>query len=523
MRKIVLLLILFIAISPFGANAGDNPVIVSQTDYPEYFYANTFDNLVLNFAIYLVGPSVLNSLTIENIGTSRDGYEINRLVLWADDGNGKFDGFAKDTEIGYSSSYESTNNNWVFTNLNYKVAGLENRFFVSLETLNKGTTGRIYGFALPAYSDANKNKTYDSGDKGLFFSTSEALPYSKFTNDDSNKYKIVTGDPWTPVIVMTNLKAGQIITDSSFTIKGKAKDQGGSLPDVIQVCVDTLCKTATGTENWEYSWTNITEGSHTVYATAKDFNGNIGQTETITVHAKKTVATFSKEKSTVVLDKTVITADGVDYLKVDVTVKNSDNEAIVNKIIFLNEVTDKSGAVVIKSKTTDVKGQVSFKARSTVPGIKTLTITTEDGDTLKDKFTVEYIKIVEDIDYTSGRWIKLADQTAVYFLDKNNTRHAYPTSAVWESYFGKDFSKVEKVSGAEMSSYGLGRNVPFKTGSLMKIPSVDKVYFVSQNAKISWVTSSDLAKSMFGTDWTKKVKDLPESFFTDYLSGNKIE
>lgn len=527
MKKAVIFIIILFAVSPFGVNAGLNPVIVSQTDYPEYFYGNTFDNLVLNFLVELGSADTLNSLTVENIGNVRDGIEVNKLALWADDGNAKFDGYARDSLLGYSNAYENSTNNWNFINLNKTFSAGETRLFVSVETLNKGTAGRYFSFALPSYYDVNANKVFDSADRGMFFSSNVEWPLTKLSNDDTAKYKIVTGDPWAPVIVMTSPKSGQEITAGSLTIKGKVKDQGGSFPDIIQVCLDTLCKNIAyaggGEENWEYTWTGIGEGKHTLYATAKDFSGNIGTTETISIIGKKATPVFSKDNSSVSIDKETVAADGVDYLAVNVTVKNSDNVAMVNKIVFLNEITEKSGAVVVKSKTTDSAGQVSFKARSILPGLKTLSVTTEDGDTVKVKFTVEYVKVLEEIDYTSGRWIKLADQTAVYLLDKNNTRHAYPTSAIWESYFGKDFSKVEKVSGAEMSAYGLGRNVPFKTGMLMKIPSVDKVYFVSQNAKISWVTTSDLAKSMYGTDWAKKVKDLPESFFTDYSAGKNIE
>jgi hypothetical protein len=127
-----------------------------------------------------------------------------------------------------------------------------------------------------------------------------------------------------------------------------------------------------------------------------------------------------------------------------------------------------------------------------------------------------------NIDYTVGRWVKLADQKAVYFLDSNNTRHAYPTEKVWKSYWGNDFSKVTTISATEMSSFELGRNVPFKVGTLMKIPSVPKVYYVDSNAVIRWVISENAAILRFGTNWAKTVVDLPESFFTDYTSGKNI-
>ncbi len=127
-----------------------------------------------------------------------------------------------------------------------------------------------------------------------------------------------------------------------------------------------------------------------------------------------------------------------------------------------------------------------------------------------------------NIDYTVGQWLKLANQSAVYFLDTNNVRHAYPTQKVWQSYWGNDFSKVKVVSSAEMASYSLGRNVPFNVGTLMKIPSVPKVYYVDSNAVLRWVTTENAAIVHFGIDWAKTVKDLPESFFTDYTMGADI-
>ena len=74
-----------------------------------------------------------------------------------------------------------------------------------------------------------------------------------------------------------------------------------------------------------------------------------------------------------------------------------------------------------------------------------------------------------------------------------------------------------------MASYSLGTNVAFKTGTLIKIPSVPKVYKVEAGGVIRWVKTEALAANLFGSDWASKVKDMPESFFTDYTVGADLE
>ena len=276
-------------------------------------------------------------------------------------------------------------------------------------------------------------------------------------------------------------------------------------------------------------------GSYEVYVKSTDFNDNTFNSDTVTVNVDlevavvepevitPTEAVFSAENSVVAQDKAQGVADGVDYIKFDVTVNDSNNEPVENKIVYFNEIREDDGPVILRSKVTDANGMVDYKMRSTEAGDKLVSITTEDGDTVKEQFTVNYTEVALDIDYTSGKWIKLADKTAVYHLDSNNIRHAYPTQAVWESYWEEDFSFVETIDADEMASYALGRNVPFKSGGLIKIPSVPKVYYVSQNASIHWVTKEATAKSMFGSNWASTVKDLPESFFLDYSVGVDIE
>lgn len=121
------------------------------------------------------------------------------------------------------------------------------------------------------------------------------------------------------------------------------------------------------------------------------------------------------------------------------------------------------------------------------------------------------------------RWIKTPNSSTVYMLDDNNIRHAYPHEKIWYSYFDKDFSFVETITEEQLTSYTLGKNVQFKAGSLIKIPSVPKVYLVGENFLIQWIKTEDTAIRLYGADWNKLVYDLDEAFFDDYVLGGDIE
>ena len=57
----------------------------------------------------------------------------------------------------------------------------------------------------------------------------------------------------------------------------------------------------------------------------------------------------------------------------------------------------------------------------------------------------------------------------------------------------------------------------------MKIPSVPKVYLVSDNGLVRWIKTESTAIRLFGKDWNKLVYDLNEALFGDYQVGDNIE
>jgi hypothetical protein len=125
--------------------------------------------------------------------------------------------------------------------------------------------------------------------------------------------------------------------------------------------------------------------------------------------------------------------------------------------------------------------------------------------------------------WEDGRFLKISDSPAVYFLDANDVRHVYPTYSVWQSYFGADFSSVETVEGTVLSSYDLAANVPMKEGSLMEVESLTKYYKVGAEGTLQWVKSEATLVELFGADWIDQVYYLQAGFYSYYTVLDPIE
>jgi len=526
MRKfggaIIYLMLILLMLPNVGlAGATAATVTVRQVDAADYFYPLTFDNLVLDFVLGVDSADTLKTIILKNEGTALPVNEIERLVMYRDSGDALFQGFAVDEEIAVAT-YDYSNLVWVFQNIN-NVVSPSARYFVTAETRKNGSNNKSFQFSIPAYSDTDGDGAYDIGDYGIYFASKVAVPTEKVVNDKVVTFKATTVDSTAPVVVMTNLVDGQVIKDSNFILTGKGKDQGGGVIAELSVCVNTACVAATNTgtnfATWEYKWNNIVNGKYSVYLKVKDFSNNQIETAVINV-TKSGEQTVSAANSKVEFDKLTVQANGDDAIRVTVTVKDTEDKVFKDKTVYFAEYTKTGIGVVDAEKKSDENGQVVFVIRSGESGMFKVSILVDGGIMLQDKQEIVFTPIET---YTSGTWVKLADQKAVYFLDAKNVRHAYPTQAVWESYFGTNFSSVKTIDADTMASYTLGKNVPFKYGTLMKIPSVPRVYEVRGDGVMRWVKSEATAKTLYGADWASKVKDLPESFFTDYKAGSDLE
>ncbi|MFA5300207.1 MAG: hypothetical protein WC389_18625 [Lutibacter sp.] len=120
--------------------------------------------------------------------------------------------------------------------------------------------------------------------------------------------------------------------------------------------------------------------------------------------------------------------------------------------------------------------------------------------------------------------IKGESFSAVYYKSVDGKRYVFPNQRVYNSWYA-DFSSVKIISDAELANIPIGGSVSYKPNSrLVKITTDPKVYWVSKNGVLRWVTSENLAKEMFGENWGALVDDLPDAFFAppNYTLGEAL-
>jgi hypothetical protein len=120
--------------------------------------------------------------------------------------------------------------------------------------------------------------------------------------------------------------------------------------------------------------------------------------------------------------------------------------------------------------------------------------------------------------------VRTTNSSAVYFVDASNVRHAFPNQKIYESWFGNDFSKIGFISAEALAKIPLGKNVVIKSGKyLVKIPSAPEVYAVEPGGTLRHIESAEALETIYGKNWQKKLVDLPEVFFGDYVIGAPIQ
>lgn len=116
-----------------------------------------------------------------------------------------------------------------------------------------------------------------------------------------------------------------------------------------------------------------------------------------------------------------------------------------------------------------------------------------------------------------GNLVKIQGNSAVYYIDATGTRRAFPSETVYRSWYGTDFSLVKTITAEQLATFTLGKNMTIKPGSyLVKITTVPKVYAVTGDATLQWVSTETRAIELFGADWAKKVVDVPDAYFVNY-------
>jgi hypothetical protein len=120
-----------------------------------------------------------------------------------------------------------------------------------------------------------------------------------------------------------------------------------------------------------------------------------------------------------------------------------------------------------------------------------------------------------------GTLIK-ASLPTVYYLGADNKRYVFPNQDTYKTWYA-DFSGVQTITDAELASLPLGGNVTFRPGvQMIKITTDPKTYAVAKGGVLRWIKTEAAAQALYGSNWNKNVKDVADSFFTNYTIGADI-
>ncbi len=123
---------------------------------------------------------------------------------------------------------------------------------------------------------------------------------------------------------------------------------------------------------------------------------------------------------------------------------------------------------------------------------------------------------VNDMPVRLGSLVKIANSSAVYYVDQNGVRHVFAGAAVYRSWYGEDFSRVVEVSPEVLAAMPLGRPVTFRPGTMIKIRTLPRVYVVLANREIRHIANESVARALFGDGWNTMIYDVDDAFFLEY-------
>lgn len=136
---------------------------------------------------------------------------------------------------------------------------------------------------------------------------------------------------------------------------------------------------------------------------------------------------------------------------------------------------------------------------------------------------------------TTGSLIKTATSSAVYYVGEVSgvqKKYVFPDDKVYFSWYS-NFSTVQTVSQETLQGIDTIGNVVARAGTkLVQFVAIGgngqlvvddpKVYAVSPNGVKHWITTAEIAVTLYGTNWETKIYGVPNFLVSNYTAGADI-
>ncbi|MFA6522282.1 MAG: fibronectin type III domain-containing protein [Patescibacteria group bacterium] len=131
-------------------------------------------------------------------------------------------------------------------------------------------------------------------------------------------------------------------------------------------------------------------------------------------------------------------------------------------------------------------------------------------------------------DVQPGDYIKSPSFPTVYYVTEDLARKPFADAQTYFTYEAS-FDRIKVVTDATLTLLNLsGPMLPKPSTVLVKIQSDPKVYVVSENPEnpyrpiLRWLSSEELATTLYGAHWSDYVIDVPVTLFARFEIGNAI-
>jgi len=117
------------------------------------------------------------------------------------------------------------------------------------------------------------------------------------------------------------------------------------------------------------------------------------------------------------------------------------------------------------------------------------------------------------VSLSAGDVIKGASTKNVFYYAADGKRYTFPTQDVYFSWY-KDWTNVKTISDSQLGGITIGGTVSYRPGTqLVKIQTDPKVYAVEAGGSLRWIETDTIAKALWGTTWTTRLRDVDPSIF----------
>jgi len=122
----------------------------------------------------------------------------------------------------------------------------------------------------------------------------------------------------------------------------------------------------------------------------------------------------------------------------------------------------------------------------------------------------------------TGDVVKASGKSTVFYIAENRKRYSFTNDAVFKSWY-PNYSKVKTINDAELRSFPYGGIVTFRPNTgLVKFRTSKDVYMVTNGGVLRKLGSPAVAQAIYGSNWTKRVVNFPDTTFTMHTFGKPV-